>query len=200
MRIKNKNLKGYSLLEMLVTLVVFAVLMTMIIQVLLVSIDAGRKISARSKVRGDLSELAVMIRRDFRNAGKIDKDICGDNVSYTTPSPHLQQVVNSSPACFFTLSGVNYAWVYGGNSTLCPETKMCKLRLNPDGRYELYYQSSDILEFDQATTHFELSVSLENENVTQGLVLASLTANASGNLKDIVSTQYRQVTVFTRNF
>jgi len=202
MEIKKKNLQAYSLLELLVTLVVFAILMTMIVQVLLLSIESGRKISARSKVRGDLSEVAVMMRRDFRNAGKIDEGSCGEAVNYINPG-NGQPVVNGVDACFFNIAGTNYAWVYGENSAqpLCPEGKICKLRQDSDSNYELFYQTSDILFFDPDITRFELQVyHQENENITQGVFLASLSVNVPPGSKLDVSTQYRQVSVFTRNF
>ena len=196
--INKKNVKGYTLLEMLVTLVVFAILMTMIVQVLLISIESGRKISGRSKVRGDLSEVAVMMRRDFRNAGKIDSTKCGDAIYHfdTSGIP----VFSGLPACFFSLSGSNYAWVYGDDS-VCPKDKICKLKQSTSsGEYELYYQSSDILQFDRTKTSFEVNITQENESISQGIVLVSLTVNALESMKLDVATQYRQVTVFTRNF
>lgn len=202
MKTENKNLKGYSLLELLVTLVVFAILMTMIVQVLLLSIESGRKVAARSKVRGDLSEVAVMIRRDIRNAGKIDETNCGQMVTYSTLSG--QNVVNNSSACFFNIAGTDYAWVYGIDSAqpLCPEGKMCKLREAADGSYQLFYQSSDILSLDPSSTRFELDVRLqEDDSITQGIFLALLAAkpSAESNLNE-VEVQYRQISVFTRNF
>lgn len=202
MKTNKKNLQAYSLLELLVTLVVFAILMTMIVQVLLLSIESGRKIAVRSKVRGDLSEVAVMIRRDFRNTGKIDETNCSEFVTYANPG-NGQAVVVDSSACFFNIAGTNYAWVYGKNSLqpLCPEGKICKLRQDVDNNYQLFYQSSDILFFDPASTRFELDVHhQDNENITQGIFLASLTANVPPGSKLDVSTQYRQVSVFTRNF
>lgn len=193
-----KNKKGFSLLEMLVTLVVFAVLMTMIVQVLVLSINAGRRIAGRSKVRGDLSEIAVMIRRDFRNSSRIDQTLCGESISFINPDG--TNAVSSAPACFFNLTGNNYAWVYGSNVTECPENKLCKLKQNTSGVYELYYQSSDILKFDPTGTRFELTLYQQTEKTTQGILLASLTANVSDEVNIEVATQYRQISVFTRNF
>lgn len=201
MKIKKKNLKAYSLLELLVTLVVFAVLMTMITQVLLLSVESGRKISVRSKVRGDLSELATMMRRDFRNAGKIDEGNCGGSISYINPV-NGQEVTKSTDACFFSISGANYAWVYGeNNQPLCPNGSICKLKEDINNNYQLFYQSSEILFFDPGTTRFELQIFPKtNEHVTQGIFLASLSANTPPGSKLDVTTQYRQISVFTRNF
>lgn len=201
MKIKRKNLKAYSLLELLVTLVVFAVLMTMITQVLLLSIESGRKISVRSKVRGDLSELVTMMRRDFRNTGKIDEGNCGESISYINPV-NGQEVTKSTDACFFSISGTNYAWVYGeNNQPFCPNGSICKLKEDINNNYQLFYQSSDILFFDPETTRFELQVFPQtNNNITQGIFLASLSANTPPGSKLDVTTQYRQISVFTRNF
>ena len=194
----NKNIKAYSLLEMLITLVVFAILMTMIVQVLILSIESGRQIAGRSKVRGDLSEIAVMIRRDFRNASRINDAQCGENVTFQNPDG--TNVVDGTTACVFNLSGVNYAWVYGYPGKLCPENKICKLKQNASNTYELYYQSSDILKFDTVGTRFELTLYQQTDTTTQGIVLVTLMANVSDNVKIDVATQYRQVGVFTRNF
>lgn len=201
MNTEGNNLKGYSLLELLVTLVVFAILITMIVQVLLLSIESGRKISARSKVRGDLSEVAVMMRRDIRNAGKIDEVNCGESISYTTSSG--QSIVRDSSACFFNIAGTDYAWVHGKDSTqpLCAEGKMCKLRRGADGNYRLFYQSSDILFFDPSSTRFELEfIVREDDSITQGIFLALLSAGPPPDSHLDVVKQYRQISVFTRNF
>lgn len=186
---KKSNLAAYSLLEMLITLAVFAILLTMIINVLLISIEAGRKISSRSRVRGDLSEVSVMIRRDFRNATKIDSSNCGLSVG----------LFLGKSACVFSLSGINYAWVQGNDTNGCPTSKLCKMKESSPGIYELFYQSSDILEF-QNDTKFELEVYSENESVTQGILLATLFAvpPVASNLD--VPLQVRQVNVFARNF
>ncbi len=184
-----KNIEAYSLLEMLVTLVVFAILLTMIINVLLISIEAGRKISSRSRVRGDLSEISVMIRRDFRNASKIDTSNCGLNVG----------LFSNKSACVFNLGGTNYAWVQGDGTNNCPAFKVCKMKESSPGIYELFYQSSEVLEF-QDGTRFELQIYDENESTTQGILLATLLASPpiSSNLD--VPLQVRQVNVFARNF
>ncbi|HRN71461.1 MAG TPA: hypothetical protein PLS49_09885, partial [Candidatus Woesebacteria bacterium] len=78
--------------------------------------------------------------------------------------------------------------------------KLCKLKQNPSGVYELYYQSSDILKFDPLGTRFELTLYQQTEKTTQGILLASLTANVSDYVNIEVATQYRQISVFTRNF
>ncbi len=204
MKIKRKNLKAYSLLELLVTLVVFAVLMTMITQVLLLSIESGRKISVRSKVRGDLSELVTMMRRDFRNAGKIDEDHCGESIFYTNPINGQEIIKSTNPtdACFFSVLGTNYAWIYGDNNqSLCPNGSICKLKEDINNNYQLFYQSSDVLFFDPGTTRFELQIFPKtNDHTTQGIFLASLSANTPPGSKLDVTTQYRQISVFTRNF
>lgn len=185
---KNNNLYGYSLLEMLVTLVVFAVLLTMIVQVLVLSIDSGRKIALRSRIRGDLSSTAVMIRRDFRNSTKIDETKCSSSVAD----------FNNQPACVFTLAGTNFVWVLGDDVNGCVQGRLCKLK-NNGVDYELYFESPETLVFDSTVTNFELEVYEVNDVETQGLLLATLQADAS-NPDAEVPTQIRQVAVFTRNF
>lgn len=200
MKNTNKNINAYSLLEMLITLVVFAVLMTMIIQVLILGIESGRQIAARSKVRGDLSEISIMIRRDFRNSSKIIDSFCGDNINLNNIDG--TRVVSGTSACFYNLSGINYAWVQGDTGNICPENKLCKFKQNITGDYELFYQSSDILKFNPNLTKFEINLinSGSTNEPTQGVILASLVADISDDVDVEVATQYRQVSVFTRNF
>jgi len=186
---KKNNLAAYSLLEMLVTLAVFAILLTMIINVLLISIEAGRKIASRSRVRGDLSEISVMIRRDFRNASKIDSTNCGVSVG----------LFSGKSACVFNLSGINYAWVQGDGTNGCPALKVCKMKESTPGNYDLFYQSSEILEF-QNGTRFEVQIYDENESTTQGILLATLLAAPPLDSNLDVPLQIRQVNVFARNF
>lgn len=186
--LKVKNVYGYSLLEMLVTLVVFAVLLTMIIQVLLLSVDSGRKIALRSKIRGDLSTTAVMIRRDFRNATAIDETKCGPSVAE----------FDGQTACIYTLAGNSYAWAFGNDNNGCTKDRICKFKY--DGlTYNIFYETPESLVFDENITKFELEVYQVSKSETQGLLLATLQASPEDENAEIPS-QVRQVTVFTRNF
>ncbi len=201
MKKRRTVLQGYSLLELLVTLTVFAVLITMIVQVLLLSIESGRKIAVRSKFRGDLSEVAVMMRRDFRNAGKIDLANCGEHINYSTPDGKL--LVSNTSACFFNIAGVDYAWVHGNGlgESECEKGKICKLRKNIDGNYETFYLSSDILYFEENLTWFDLSYNKSIDGtVEEGTFLALIVANVPPDSNWDVVRQYRQISVFTRNF
>lgn len=199
-----KNLKAYSLLELLVTIAIFAILVAMITQVLVLSVNTGRKIAIHSKVKGDLSEIAVMIRRDFRNVGKINESKCSNATGDRITLSNAGTEISFDSACFFNVAGINYAWVFnaGGSNPLCPEGKICKLKRNNGGDYELFYQTPDSIKFNPAT-RFELSTSnspQSDNKSTRGLFLASLSADVSKEYHLDLPTQYKQVIVFTRNF
>ena len=194
MRKTVKNKKGYSLLEMLVTLVVFAVLVTMIVQVLLISIESSRKIAVRSKLRGDLSEIAVMMRRDFRNASKIDTANC---IASTGSFNFNGQNYNSG--CVFDLQSSTYAWIIGSSSNTCATGKICKF-IQTAGGYDLFYESSELLDIDGNRSRIEFQEFADDVTGSRGIVLSTLVADPTASKNIGVPTQVRQISVFTRNF
>jgi len=64
----NKNLRAYSLLEMLISLAIVAIVMMMMTNTLVITIEISRKSFARSIVREEQNNLLTKIEKDIRNA------------------------------------------------------------------------------------------------------------------------------------
>lgn len=95
--IKKKH-KAFSLLEMLVTMAIFAILIVMLLNSLLLNIRLSTKINIRSTVRSNIDELVTQIERDIRNADYIDPSTCGEK------------------SCVIVIDGKTYTWQGTSNS------------------------------------------------------------------------------------
>ena len=120
MRFRRKNLKAYSLIEIIASLGVMGVVMTMLFSVLILSLQITFKILARSFVREELSNITAQISRDIRNAD--DLPSCGFNGS-------------SASECELIINGDRYKWM------LCDD-KICKDQIKTDGTQVTIYRSS----------------------------------------------------------
>lgn len=63
------------MVEMLVTMAIFAILSVMLLNSLLLNVRLSTKINVRARVRSDLNEIVTQIERDIRNAQEITE--CG---------------------------------------------------------------------------------------------------------------------------
>ena len=63
-----KTIKAYSMVEMLVTMAIFAVIITMLLQSLLLNLKLSTQVNIRSKFNSDIDQLVSLIERDLRNA------------------------------------------------------------------------------------------------------------------------------------
>jgi len=80
--------KTFSMVEMLVTMAIFAVLSVMLLNSLLLNVRLSTKINIRARVRSDLNEIVTQIERDIRNAQEITQ--CGP----PNPTATCNMVVN----------------------------------------------------------------------------------------------------------
>ena len=69
---KYKQKKGYSLIEMLVVIGIFALLGTLVAQILITSMRASRKSESINMVRGSLDYAISVMERQIRNADLIE--------------------------------------------------------------------------------------------------------------------------------
>ena len=108
----NKFNKGYSLIEILVVLSVFAVLGILVTQTIALSIRGSKKSEASSKVRSSLNEASLIVERRLRNADSIERleppGVNEDNkITYINEDKNL--------AYFACNSGKNLVYKLDGN-------------------------------------------------------------------------------------
>lgn len=63
-----KNKRGYSLLEIVVSLAIIAVMMVMLTNIMVISLTVSAKTSARANTREEISNILANMKRDIRNA------------------------------------------------------------------------------------------------------------------------------------
>lgn len=179
------RMKALSLVETVFTLAIFAILLVMLSEVLVLNIRASNMIKFRSSIRDELSELTSLIQRDIRNAGFIDIANCDDDID-------IDSDINNESACRIS-HRQNFYWVFDQGGELCPENKLCKINTDLSG--EVYFQTAEILSID--SINFEVSNSnIAGDEVT---VLITIVASATNENWDI-DNQIRQISVATRNF
>lgn len=98
-----KNLKGYSLLEMIVSLSIVGVATIVMMNFMIMSFKISAIIMGRSLVREELATVMNSVGRDFKNS----------DFSPTCAVDGL--------SCEFSIEGVRYRWYLCSNST-----KICK--------------------------------------------------------------------------
>ncbi len=94
---KNKGRAGFSLIEMLVVMFLFALLAFIVTQSTLQSFRGTRKVDASSKVRDNLDFAASLVERNIRNA-KLITSVC-DGASHSTISYLAQDGSTGSYVC-----------------------------------------------------------------------------------------------------
>ena len=159
------------------TLAIFGILMAMLSQVLILNLNTAKKISQRSQVRDEVSQVVGLLQRDLRNANSIT-----DCITQLT----------GAASCTVDVAGQTYLWVNSSASNICKQAAnngeaICKMQ----GR-EVLFVSGDII--NVASLRFDSNVSNG-----RGRVLATIEIEARNEAWD-VKAQVRQISVSTRNF
>lgn len=182
-----KKIKAFSLVETMVTLAIFGILMAMLSQVLLLNLEVSRKISARTRIREELSALVGLLQRDMRNAGHIVLEECGDNL----------KIDNWSGVNGCKMSHVeSFVWV-NNEHDLCKKANtavqsLCRI---VDG--EITFRTSDVLNIDSIS--FQSSQIEDEKGTKKATIIVTIIASAANPSWD-VTDQVRQIVVTTRNF
>jgi type II secretory pathway pseudopilin PulG len=170
-RYKGKTKKAYSLIEVVISLGILGIIMTMLFSVLILSLQITFKILARSVVREEVSNITSLIARDIRNADDITD--CG--------------IVTGS-RCELILNGQKYEWIQCGD-------RICKNILNGTS-YENVITSPANIIFNKLT--FESGFSTEDNSTRRNILVSTIAShkNESFNIKNV----FKQISVSTRNY
>jgi len=84
----NKN-HGYSLMEVMIAIGVFALLAVLVTQALVVSLKSVRKSDAQNRVRANLDSAVSVMERQLRNANSIDTCTGGLGITYRDTKNNL---------------------------------------------------------------------------------------------------------------
>ncbi|MEO6728542.1 MAG: type II secretion system protein [Candidatus Dojkabacteria bacterium] len=169
----SKNLRAYSLVEIIVSLGIMGVVMTMLFSVLILSLQITFKILARSVVREEISNVSSQISRDIRNADNLTN--CGVGGSSTS-------------TCEFILNGDKFQWTKCGD-------RMCKDQILSSGNLNIYTSTSNI-KFTTVSFDFGFSDSTNKARQNILLTLVGSHTNANFNVNNVI----KQTSVSTRNY
>lgn len=168
-----KNRGGYSLLEMLVTLLIVNVIILMVSQVLVISLKISIQSHERSFAREELTNLTNLIRRDIRNSNGIKK--CSDTT------------------CIMIKDVEQITWRICDN----PDS-ICKIVTDTSGNETIVYETDPKL-IITGIIFEEITSGATGTIDTQKSILLTVKARHSYETVNI-DNLYRQVIVSTRNY
>jgi prepilin-type N-terminal cleavage/methylation domain-containing protein len=174
---KKKKLKGFSILETLVTLAIFGIMTAMLSQAILININITRKASVRSRIREEMSQISSLIERDVRNAQLVGT--CG----LVPPNENKCTITSVSS---FTWTD-NCPSLGGGIKSICRK----------DLAGNILYQSSKVLSI--TTLKFQVITPAGITDPTKSTILVTI-IGAAVNPNLNINNQVRQLAVSTRNF
>lgn len=177
--------KGYSLIEVIISLAIMGFAITVMFSFLILSLQISILSLSRSFVREEVTNISGLIARDIRNADYIIN--CGSSAA--------------SESCEIVQNGVNYVWqkcdaTGSVNSNSALNTRICKFKLDSTRQKTVMSISSQTL----IIQNFEFSLGYTDstsEAKTNILFLINAShSNSNYNIKNII----RQTSVSTRNF
>jgi type II secretory pathway pseudopilin PulG len=169
---QNKHLKkGFSLVETVVTIMIYAVMLFMITNVVLLNSRLSMQLQMRSRIRAELEQIATQIKRDIRNA-----DLMGEC---------------NANKCRFSIAGNEYSWNYVSSSGRINKTK----NVGTSGSIE--FESSPILKVN--AINFTQIVDPTDSLRQRATIIITLDVEGANPIWKI-NNQIVQEIVSTRNF
>ncbi|MEI7578762.1 MAG: prepilin-type N-terminal cleavage/methylation domain-containing protein [bacterium] len=209
---KHKKITAFSLVETLVTLAIFSILVAMLSDVLVLNIRVSRKITARTIIREELSQMVGLIQRDMRNANYIDLAKCGGDKDH--PIDINNDQASKEVGCMLVHQDtVAWIWVPADSDNIegCTRNNdfnnsqligtLCRFKVDASG-WDVTFKNSAYLNIEnvQVEKTFILpSVGEDQNQASQALLVFTIYAKASNPTWDI-NNQVRQIVVTTRNF
>lgn len=163
--------KGYSLVELLVSLGIISIIITIFFNSLIISLEASVQTVARSNLREEIANLTNIIIRDIRNS---DVLISCEN----------------SNECRYINDGDFYSWSFCVDNP----TQICKIN---EASGDILFRTSD----DLAVSNFNFETGfgdLSLDRTRNNIVLTIFAAHSNENLE--INNLVRQVTISTRNY
>lgn len=172
---KQKKLASFSLIELIVSMAIIAVIMVMLSNVLVNSIIISRKSIARSFIREEVSDITDRIAFDIRNANRVST--CSGEMANASCTILLDAVVT-----WKLCPSQNNASVY----------QVCKV----DASNNILYSSSTTLHVSEF--QFEQGYS-SGGNESRANILITLSGEHSNSTYEVKNV-LRQLSVSTRNY
>lgn len=201
-KLKN-NIKGSTLIELLITLGIMSILLTMLSNIFLQVMTINLKIKERTYVRDISSSVLNQIRKDIRNADTVDALYCGNTGQQYTATAYDQ--------CIFNTNNKRYIWevyqldaytspAYGFRKSECTDltevnciTKVTKYE-TPD---DFLLQSQNVFKAEQNASGISGS-----ESIVVSVTITGQSAPADGENPSaaLVKNVIKQTIISTRNY
>jgi prepilin-type N-terminal cleavage/methylation domain-containing protein len=81
-----KGWKGFSLIEMMISLGIFAILIVMVTNLIILNLQVARRVKARTYVREESSFMLKIMKKDIRNSDAIT-NVYGNQIVITIDNP-----------------------------------------------------------------------------------------------------------------
>lgn len=200
-----KNIKGSTLIELLITLGIMSILLTMLSNIFLQIMMINLKNKERTYVRDISSSVLNQIRKDIRNADTVDADYCG--------SVSGAGALVTYDRCIFNTNNKRYIWevfvmdayvgdpkAYGIRKSECMvaaevncSTKITKYE-TPD---DFLLQNNNVFKAEQNATG-----TTGSESIVVSVTITGQSAPADGEnpTAALVKNVIKQTIVSTRNY
>lgn len=175
---------GFSLLELLITLAIFAILMVTTTTILVINLTIARRIKARSYAREETAFMLNVLKKDIRNADHVEEMSDG-----TTDSLRIGIVEgDGSTHC--------YRWFHRVDDEQV-ERKEIDCSTSADG------DTSYLTPADVVLREFDFDIIPNENNWLVKLNVKAWTVGMPGDIEDATDPPqwlYKEVAVSTRNF
>ncbi len=199
-----KNIKGSTLIELLITLGIMSILLTMLSNIFLQIMVINLKNKERTYVRDISSSVLNQIRKDIRNADTVDAKYCGSVTDFGS--------LVTYDKCIFNTNNKRYIWevyqipeytgspAYGIRKSECPvltevdcATKTTKYE-TPD---DFLLQYNNVFKAEQNATG-----TTGSESIVVSVTITGQSAPADGESPSaaLVKNVIKQTIVSTRNY
>jgi type II secretory pathway component PulJ len=186
MRIIKQKKKAFTLIETVVTILIYSFLLLMITNIVLMNSRLSQQLKMRSRIRAELSEIVTLVKRDIRNVTTIDTETDQNNCKKVETSGA------STQKCTLNILGTSVVWKYEvdakGNGKITREKK--------NGDEVDIYTSSDILKVN--SMYFDIITDKDTLS-KRATIIVTIKAEGRNPIWN-VKNQIYQETISTRNY
>jgi hypothetical protein len=172
MRQNIRKKKAFTLLETVVTIVIYAAMLLMITNIVLMNARLSQQLKMRSRIRTELSQIVSLVKRDVRNAATINYSNCADtqcemtiqgNViiwKYNSSDKKIQKVVNGVSeyitADFVSVDSLNFSVVQ--DNDLLNRRATVIFTMKASGQKEIWGVSNQVVQEIISTRNYQLGI------------------------------------------
>ncbi len=186
--------KGYSLVEVLITLIVVNIILLMLSNIIVSALQVSIKVKERSRLREELSTIVNLVQKDFRNASKINDEelTVSEECSGTTP---CNKCIDST-ICNVTVATNRVEWKLCMNDRTGELNSVCREKTDSSNTTTLEFKSDPSLVIEAFSFRSMGKVSINRDQVS-----VLFTIRGKHVVDDLeISNMFRQAVLSTSNY